>query len=610
MSGFVGILNLDGAPVDRALLEKMTQALAFRGPDALNIWCDGSIGIGHALLQIPPGTTLEKQPTQLDERLWIATNARIDAREELIARLKAKCRTADALSLSTPDAELILHAYDIWGEACVEHLLGDFSFALWDALRKRLFCARDQMGLKQLYYAQAGSCLVFGNTLGSIRLHPGVSGRLDDLAIADFLLFEMNQDPAGTSFSDIRQLPPAHVLACEQGNISVRRYWELPAAAPIRLSHDADYVERFRELLDLAVGDRLRGSSAGVLMSGGLDSTAVAASAQRVLGRAGIAEGVRAHTEVFDSLIPHEERRYATLAANAMKIPIEFLVSDNRKIFERGDTQTRLLPLPILLAWPDASPDQLPQIAAHSRIALTGFGADPALSAPITLHFRQLLAQRRFGRALTDAARYLTRPGRMSRLYLRHRWQRLFPSKKSSVSYPQWLNPDLEKKLSLRERWEGLGHGKPPNQSARPLAYELIASPGWVNLFESMDPNVTQMPVEVVNPFFNLPLLQFLLGLPSLPWCCDKQILREDTRGSLPEVVRLRRKSPLSVDPLNAVLQKPESAWVDHFEPVEELRVYVSRERIPPVYGEKDPWSARVHLRPLSLNFWLRHKQP
>ena len=609
MSGFVGILNLDGAPVDRALLERMTQALAFRGPDAQRIWCDGPIGICHALLQISPGIPLEQQPAHFEGRLWITANARIDARDELIAKLKSRSQAAGALSLSTADAELILHAYDCWGEDCVEHLLGDFSFALWDARNRRLFCARDQMGVKQLYYARAGSSFIFGNTLNSILLHSAVSRRLNDLAIADFLLFEMNQDPATTSFADICQLPPAHTLLCEPGNLSLRRYWELPAAAPIHFSRDTEYIERFTELLDVAVADRLRGANAGVLMSGGLDSTAVATSAQRVLARNGSTDGVRAYTEVFDSLIPHEERRYAALAAGALRIPIEYFASDNRKIFERGDDQTCHLPLPIQLAWPTATPDQLRQIAVHSRIALTGLGADPALAARITVHFRRLIAQRRFGRALMDAGRYLTSPGRMSRLYIRQRWERLFFAKASAGSYPEWLNPDLEKRLSLRDRWTSLNLATFPNHSARPEAYEFTSSPLWPSLFEFMDSSVTRVPVEVYSPFFDLRLLNFLLALPRLPWCCDKQILRESTSGSLPEAVRWRKKSPLLAEPLPALLQKPESAWVDRFEPIEELGRYVMRQRIPPVYREKRAWTVRVHLRPLSLNIWLRHRE-
>ena len=554
---------------------------------------------------------MEKQPAQLDRRLWIVADARIDARAELIGKLKGKSQAASALSLSTPDAELILHAYDTWGEACVEQLLGDFSFAVWDAREKRLFCARDQMGVKQLYFTNVGSYIVFSNTLNCIRRHPGISSRLNDLAIADFLLFDMNQDLATTSFGDIRQLPPAHTLLCKQGSLTDRRYWDLPIATPIHFSRDAECVERFRELLDAAVADRLRGSGAGacnvgVMMSGGLDSPTVAVSAQRVLARAGNANGVRAYTEVFDSLVPHEERYYATLAANALKIPIEYLVSDNQKIFGRAEEPGYRLPQPMHLGWPDTSTEMLRQIGETSRIALTGFGADPALSARITVHFRQLIRNGRFGRALADAGLYLSKPGRLSRLYLRTRWHRLFPPKVHAQPYPQWLNSDLERDLSLRDRWAGLMNRESLNNSARPEAYELTVSPSWAFIFETLDTSVTQVPVEMRHPFFDLRLLNFLLALPRLPWCCDKELLREATRGSLPDAVRLRRKSPMPAEPLNALLQRPESAWVDRFGPVAELEKYVSRQRIPPVYCEHATWTAWVHLRPLSLSFWLQ----
>ncbi len=116
----------------------------------------------------------------------------------------------------------------------------------------------------------------------------------------------------------------------------------------------------------------------------------------------------------------------------------------------------------------------------------------------------------------------------------------------------------------------------------------------------------TGVPVEVRHPFFDLRVANFLLSLPALPWCSDKELLREAGRGILPDVVRLRRKSPLLGDPLIALLQKPESAWMDSFEADPELARYVERKLIPKVLGEKDPWTAWTHLRPLSLNFWLR----
>ena len=610
MSGFVGIVHLDGAPADARLLQDLTNFLSFRGPDAQEIWCHGSVGFGHALLQIPAGAPMEKQPAQLADRLWIVADARIDARAELIDKLKEKSDNAGALSLATPDAELILHAYDHWGQGCVEHLLGDFSFAIWDAPCRRLFCARDQFGVKLLYYSHIGSSIVFSNTLNCLRQHPAVSGRLNDLAIADFLLFDGNQDPATTSFADIQRLPPAHRLTAEQETVSTHRYWELSVTMPIHYSRDEEYVERFRELLDIAVADRLRTETAGVLMSGGLDSSTIAASAQRIFTRNGNSCGLRAYTTVFDSLIQDEERHYAGLVADALKIPIQFQPADEYRMFERASHSRSASPEPIHSPFAHEASNQLRQIAARSRVVFTGDGADPGLSGRISVHMRQLIAKRQFGRAFGDIARYFTIEGRFSRLYLRKRWGLLFAPKGQGSAYPEWLDEALEKRLGLRDRWDFFGRAAVSHPSVRPEAHALMVDSTWPIMFEEFDAGFTGIPVDARFPFFDLRLASFLLALPRLPWCCDKQLLREAGRGVLPEAIRLRPKSPLRSEPLIALLRRPESSWVDHFEPVPELAKYVVRSRIPAVHGEMDSWTAWTNLRALSLNIWLRdHSQ-
>ena len=606
VSGFVGIVSFDGAPADPRLLQDLTNFLSFRGPDAQEVWCQGPVGLGHALLQTTSGTPLEKQPAQLDGRLWIVADGRIDARAELIGKLNGKSHTPRALSLSTPDAELILHAYDHWGEACVEHLLGDFSFAIWDGPRRRLFCARDHLGVKLLYYSLIGSSIVFSNTLDCVRQHPAVSDRLNDLAIADFLLFDSNQDPATTSFSDIQRLPPAHLLTLEQGTISTRRYWELFVTTPIHYSRNEEYVERFRELLDAAVGDRLRTDSASVLMSGGLDSSTVAASAQRIFTRNGNRSSLQAYTEVFDSLIPHEERRYARIVADALKIPILFQVGDSQRLFKGENSEPLSSPEPVNSPLCRAALDQLRQVAGTSRVVLTGDGGDPGLCGRISVHFRQLIAKKQFGRALGDAARYLTADGRLSRLYIRTRWRLLFDTSNRPLEFPVWLDEALGNRFGLRDRWAVARQPAAPAETVRPEAHEAIIDTTGPNMFEEYDAGLTGIPIEVRFPFFDLRLTSFLLALPRLPWCCDKQLLREAGRGILPDKIRLRRKTPLPSDPLIAMLQRPESAWVDQFEAVPELGKYVVRNRIPAVHGETDSWTAWTHLRPLSLNFWLR----
>ena len=559
--------------------------------------------MGHALLRTTHEAQTERQPASLEGRYRIVADARLDSREELIAELQGANLSVCS---SMPDWDLILHAYAAWGTACIDHLRGDFSFALWDSDHKRLFCARDHFGIKPFYYASIGSLVVASNTLDCIRMDPAVSKRLNDLAIADFLLFDMIREPGATSFADIHRLPPAHVLVCEGGNISTRRYWTLPVSDPGVYKRSSECIEQFRELLDRAVADRLGTDSVGVLMSGGLDSPTIAASARRKLSRNGAPCGLRAYTEVYESLIPHEERRYAGLVAEALNIPIEFQISDEPGLCQKPRDREGEWPEPVHSPWWDSGMTQLHQVSLRHRVVLTGYGGDPALSCLLSVHFLQLLKSRRIGRALSDALRYFASEGRFSRMYVRTRWNKWFGGESQIPHYPEWLNHDLEKRLGLRERWEGITAGSSPNGTARHTAYEAIVDPSWPSMFEGYDPGVTGVPLDVRHPFFDLRLVKFLLALPALPWCSDKQLLREAARGTLPDAVRLRRKSPLPADPLTALLQQKESAWVDSFVAEPELGRYVERRRIPKVFGERDAWSAWIHLRPLSLNFWLR----
>jgi asparagine synthase (glutamine-hydrolysing) len=603
LSGFVCIMHGDHAPIERALLQSLTNFLSYRGPDGCEIWSDGSIGMGHALLGTTHESKGERQPASLENRYSIVADARLDARKELVDELRRAGRNACS---NMPDCDFLLHAYAAWGTSCVDHLLGDFSFALWDAPHRRLFCARDHFGVKPLYYANIGSLVVVSNTLNCIRQHPGVSARLNDLAIADFLLFDMIREPGTTSFADIQRLPPAHTLVSERGGASIRRYWALPVSEVLGHSRQSDCVSEFRELLDRAVADRLRTDRVGVLMSGGLDSPTIAASAQRTLSCKGTGSGVSAYTDIFESLIPHEERHYATLVAEALKIPIEFHSGDEVRLLECLSHQDQCWPEPIHSPSPDGGLRQLRQVAARNRVALTGFGGDPTLSCLLSAHFSTLLKKRQIRRALGDALRYLAAQGRLSRLYMRTRLRRWFASNKGSSWYPGWLNQDLEKRFGLRERWRALASVPVPRDAIRPTAYEALVDPMWPAVFEGYDCGVTGVPLEIRHPFFDLRLVDFLMALPALPWCSDKELLREAARGVLPDAVRLRRKSPLLADPLVALLRRPESAWVDSFEAVPELNRFVERKRIPKVLGEKDGWTAWVHLRPISLNFWLR----
>ncbi|MEY2539288.1 MAG: hypothetical protein QOG67_3028, partial [Verrucomicrobiota bacterium] len=295
MSGVVGIYNIDGAPVSRPLLEQMTSSLAYRGPDRQHVWVRDSIGFGHTLLATTWESKCECQPLTLDDTVWIVADARLDGRSELLEKLRAHFHQPLA---AAPDSELILRAYQAWGEDCVAQLYGDFAFAIWDSRHRRLFCARDQLGVKPLYYAVAGRSFLFSNTLNCLRTHPGVSDSLNDLAIADYLLFGFPQDPAATSFADIQRLPPAHTLAVSDSVSAPRRYWSLAPYSSIRYAKSDDYVGAFHEILRSAVEDRLRCDRAGMFLSGGMDSSAIAATVLDVCSSRGAAMELNAYTAV------------------------------------------------------------------------------------------------------------------------------------------------------------------------------------------------------------------------------------------------------------------------------------------------------------------------
>src|SRR5215467_15106251 len=243
MSGFVCLLHRDGAPVELALMRSLTDFLSYRGPDARGVWVNSSIGMGHALLRTAHESVSEQQPVSYKERFWIVADARLDAREELFEELRSSKRDVGS---KAPDCELILHAYAAWGTPCIDHLRGDFSFAIWDAGRQQLFCARDHFGIKPFYYAQWGDIFLCSNTLNCIRLHPGVSKELNEAAIGDFLLFGLNYDNATTTFRDIQRLPPAHSLTISRQASQAKRYWTPPTDGRIRYSNTSEYVERFR----------------------------------------------------------------------------------------------------------------------------------------------------------------------------------------------------------------------------------------------------------------------------------------------------------------------------------------------------------------------------
>ena len=603
MSGIVGILRRDGGLVQRSLIESLTHALAFRGPDAGEVWAAGSVGFGHAMLRTTGESLGERQPASLDGRFWITADARIDCRAELETKLLSagrKCRRG------APDSELILHAYAAWGEKCVEHLRGDFAFAIWDARERTLFCARDHFGLKPFYYADLGESFFFSNTLSCLRLLPEISEDLNEAAIADFLLFGTNYDLGTTAFLDIRRLPPAHFLEVSPHRLRLERYWSPPVDGRIRYRHGDEYVEHFQVLLQAAVADRLRTSRAGILLSGGIDSSTVAATARGLAASSGGVSDLRAYTITYEALLPDRDGEHARTVADFLRIPIRYLPLDGLQLFERWADPEMTWPEPVEDPFFAGLFDQMRMIAQDCRVALSGEGIDNLMIFEMWAYARHLLQKHEWRRVAIDSVRYLRArssvwPG------IKRRVRAMIQSDFAGRVFPFWIAPDFAKSLNLKERWRecNIVRASPPHPIV-PAAHASLLLPQWSQLFELENAGVTQYPVEVRYPFLDLRIVNYILALPPFPWSFEKTLVRQAMHGHLPEKIRLRKKTPLAGDPLVEKLRQPDAAWLDDSRWSDEIDRYIDRTALPRLTGESNSASVRVDIRALCLNFWLQ----
>ncbi len=283
MSGICGQFNLDNAPVAAADLRAMTSMLEKRGPERTGLWLDGSTSLGHTLLATTPELVFERQPfTHRETGCVITADVRLDNRDELLDALGLSDR-----SKSVGDAELILLAYLAWGEKCLDRLLGDFAFAIWDPRHRKLFCARDHFGMRPFYYHHApGKHFLFASDARAILVLPQVPYRINEGRVADFLVPELQWiDYTSTFFEDIYRLPPGHRATVTPAGINVVEYWKPEPGPELHCKSDEEYRQGFLEVFTRAVAARLRTPSGNVgsMLSGGMDSGSVVAVAQEIL---------------------------------------------------------------------------------------------------------------------------------------------------------------------------------------------------------------------------------------------------------------------------------------------------------------------------------------
>lgn len=633
MSGVAGILlRQEGKPAAAADIQRMLARMQHRAPDGSSWWMDASVVLGHAWLN----TTDEAGPgplTMAGGKLAITADCRLDNRDELLARLGIR-------DSSVADAVLLMRAYLRWGEACPEHLQGDFAFALWDGERRQLFCVRDHFGVKPFYYHSSDRRFVFASEIGPILDVGGVDMRISEHQISGFLA-GLPDDPQSTAYADIFRLPARHSLTVTGNQVVLRRYWQIePSPRPMR----ADAAEEFRHLFTQSVRNRMRGTSAvGAMLSGGLDSSSIAC----VAGMQNAAQRkprLPTFSLVFEKGSPMDERPFIEAVLAQQKVDGTLISVGNYAPFAEFERILEEQEETFLAPGLSLTRDIYRTAGAKGmKVLLDGHGGDEVVSQGHG-HLHELADAGKWmelWRELRSASntygdgmfglyyQFLTlygpawRIAKIKRLANRALSKlRRRPTGRPATSWRGLINPDLAMRTDLVERFRRAGYMPPAVSASETLTHRWLLSNGMVpHAFEVLDKAAANFGVEPRYPFWDKPLVEFCLALPGaekLNQGFGRSVLRRAMEGILPPAVQWRR------DKIDFTSNLVKGMLGNHRDLLDKVLVadaaliapYVNLPEVTAAYGRisSQPEAATLPdvqyvWRSIALSLWLRQVQ-
>ena len=638
MSGICGIVDLSAGLVEVAALQPMLAAAAYRGRDGVTTWTGPGIAIAHQALHVTPESRHEQQPWH-DERtdLAVVADARIDDREGLITMLGSELQPAQA-GVPRSDVELVAAAFRAWGPAGVGRLLGDFAFVAWDGVSRRLYAARDAMGMRPLAYHWDGSRLWFASEVQQVLAAEGVPARLFEPAIAAHLLGSFEHH-AWTPYRDVFRVPPGHALTVTASGVRVERFWDVDPEARVRLRSEGEYAEAFREQFEIAVRERLRSvGGIGMLLSGGLDSGAVASMAGHIARHDGVdTAGYRTYSWESHDLPEIDERHISDQIVNHFGFSSASVAADEHGPLSdypaRGPgpgspyvgVYQALIEQALAMARADGVGTMLSGARGDLIVGETVLDT-PGLLLSGRLHAvrRDLAAHRRWRGVSSIAAidQLLVRP--LLADQLARPWLASVRAVRQGAGEPRTSRaaPWVSETLLSRTRLAGRAPKafEPPDELrgfSRRQRYRMVFLGMNMETLQWLDRLHARAGLGFADPWSDRRLAEFVIASPQ--WVVQrmvepKRLAREAMRGVMPEAVRVQA-SKISPEPLfelalrehavatiEALLDNPMSAqlgFVDAARLRSHYAAYRAGEAIHPTFW----WT-------LSLEMWLRRVHP
>jgi asparagine synthase (glutamine-hydrolysing) len=551
MCGIAGVVSLSGRPVFEGEIRAMCDAMVHRGPDGQGVYIGEGAGLGMRRLSIIDLQTGNQPIRNEDGTVWVVLNGEIYNYLSLRRELESRGHRFSTAA----DTEVIVHLYEELGVRCVDSLRGMFTFAVWDARRRQAFIARDRLGIKPLYYTQAGGRLLFASELKSLLALPDVERRIDADALAHVLAF-LTSSSSDSVIAGVHKLEPGHWMIAERGKpIRTQQYWDVQFEPD--LEHDEAYFsERLAALVDESVKLHLMSDvPLGAFLSGGLDSSAVVAAMARHASGPVKTFSIGFAEAAFDER-PHARRiaeRFGTdhhefVVEPASVDVIEDIVWHLDEPF--GDSSAIPMYMVSKLA------------AEHVTVVLSGDGGDELFAGYDKYRVEQ--RERRFGALPAPLRRTLAYAGAMmpegmkGRNFLRHfsldGWDRYVDAGTffDRDEQARMLSPDVRARLTRRDPWRlaAARLARAPGNWLAALQYLDLKSYLPLDVLTKVDRMSMAHSIEARVPLLDHELVEFAATIPPAMQLCDgrtKQLFKRALRGTLPDDLIDRPKQGFAV---------------------------------------------------------------
>jgi asparagine synthase (glutamine-hydrolysing) len=613
MSVQAGIWNFDGRPVDRKLLEILSDSLRQQGPDGESCYVDNSIALLYRPFHTTAESRQEKQPHTSGRGFILTWDGRLDNREVLIADLGSD------LNSSPTDVAIFAAAFDRWDTDCFRRIVGDWAVSIWKLEQRELLFAADYMAIRHIFYYQKNDQVWWSTDLGPLVLLSGAKLHVDDEYIAGY--FANDPDAHLTPYREIREVPPGQFVRIRNGSVSVERFWRFSSKSRIRYKTDAEYEEQFRHLFRQSVRRRLRSDSPILAeLSGGLDSSSIVCMADDIIAKEGEQFPRLDTISYYDDTEPNGDDSIYFPKIEQQRGRVGIHIDSSKVVSSLASLQcSDFCALPGALGFAQKLGDERADTIRRGgyRTVLSGVGGDEFLGG--VPDPRALLADLIVQFKLISLAKQLTAWSLVKRRpWIHLLWQSAISALPASLGQylvkeakvESWIRKDFAKRTRLAIRQldvdEHFGLWLPTRRGYV----------GGVHLMASKLAKFTP-PVSALEegryPYLDQNLIEFILSIPASQLLRPgerRSLMRRSLAGIVPQEILSRPTKQLGArtsvlvlekhwDELQSIYQTPLSASLGYVDEVQFLKT------ISDARGGKTVTLVRV-LWTISLEYWLR----